>query len=221
MTRSTIPDGKQPLSRGRAANGRSTIYRDAEGVWHGQVSMGRSDDGKSVRRHVRGRTRTEVTTKVEGLEDERARSAGRPSSSQRQTVGQWLDEWLVIIQRTRKPKTHDTYTSLIRVHCRPLRRTPLTRVTVRDIDNLLHRVAQRAPQSAVSLHRVLRSAFNTALKRGLIAANPCAHAVVPRVQEAELVPYTLEECRRLLATALSWVIGLSLRLSREGAGHGV
>jgi len=117
------------------------------------------------------------------------------------TVGQWLDEWLVIIQRTRKLKTHDTYTSLIRVHCGPLRRTPLTGVTVRDIDDLLHRVARRAPQSAVSLHRILRSAFNTALKRGLVAANPCAHAVVPRVQEQELEPYSLEECRRLLVAA--------------------
>ncbi len=163
--------------------------------------MGRSDDGTPVRRHVRAKTRNEVTTKVRRLEAERALTAGRPTAGAHLTVGQWLDEWLVIIQRTRKPKTHDTYTSLTRVHCGPLRRTALTRVTVRDVDDLLHRVAQRAPQSAVSLHRVLRSAFNTALKRGLIVANPCAHAVVPRVQEQELEPYSLEECRRLLAAA--------------------
>ncbi len=183
--------------------------------------MGRSDDGTPVRRHVRAKTRNEVTTKVRRLEAERALTAGRPTAGAHLTVGQWLDEWLVIIQRTRKPKTHDTYTSLTRVHCGPLRRTALTRVTVRDVDDLLHRVAQRAPQSAVSLHRVLRSAFNTALKRGLIVANPCAHAVVPRVQEQELEPYSLEECRRLLTAAAKspntarWSVALALGL-RQG-----
>jgi len=142
------------VSRCRAANGRSTIYRDAQGTWHGQVSMGPTDNGKPVRRHVRGRSRSEVTAKVELLAAERTRSAGRPVSGQQVTAGQWLDEWLVIIQRTRKPKTHDTYTSLVRVHCGPLRRIPIPRLTVRDIDDLLHRAAQRSPQSAVLLHQM-------------------------------------------------------------------
>ncbi len=65
----------------------------------------------------------------------------------------------------------------------------LTRVSVRDIDDLLHRVWQRSPQSAASVHRILRSCFNTAVKRGLLVANPCTHAVVPRVVENELEPY--------------------------------
>jgi excisionase family DNA binding protein len=46
---------------GRTTNGRSSIHKGADGRWHGYVSMGRTDAGKPVRRHVRGRTRTEVT----------------------------------------------------------------------------------------------------------------------------------------------------------------
>ncbi|WP_137122301.1 hypothetical protein [Segeticoccus rhizosphaerae] len=133
-------------ARTRAANGRSSIQRDSDGRWHGYVSMGRTDAGKPVRRHVRGHTRQEVTEKVAALEAERARSAHRPSSNQQLTLGQWLDEWLVIIQRTRKPKTFDTYTSLVRVHCGPLRSRPLARIAVRDIDDLLYRVAGRSPK---------------------------------------------------------------------------
>ena len=50
---------------GRSADGRSSTYRDAEARWHGYVSMGLdADDGTPVRRHVRGRTRSEVTAKV-------------------------------------------------------------------------------------------------------------------------------------------------------------
>ena len=114
---------------------------------------------------MRGRTRTEVAEKVAAMESERARSGHRPSSNQRLTLGQWLDEWLVIIERTRKPKTFDNYTSLVRAHCGPLRSKPLARIAVRDIDDLLYRVAERFPQSAVALHRILRSAMNTAVKR--------------------------------------------------------
>lgn len=188
--------------------------------------MGQTDDGTPVRRHVRGGTRREVTEKVASLEAERARSAHRPSSNRQLTVGEWLDEWLVMIQRTRKPKTHDTYTSLLRVHCGPIRKTPLVRLAVRDIDDLLYRVAQRSPQSAISLHRILRSAFGTALKRGLVTANPCTHAVVPRVQENELEPYGLEECRRILLAAAElpnsarWSVALALGL-RQGEALGL
>jgi integrase len=188
--------------------------------------MGRTDAGKPVRRHVRGRSRQEVTEKVAALEAERARSAHRPSSNQQLTLGQWLDEWLVIIQRTRKPKTFDTYTSLVRNHCGPLRSSPLARIAVRDIDDLLYRVAGRSPQSAVSLHRILRSALNTAVRRGLLVANPCAHAVVPRVRETELEPYSLKDCRRILLAAAElpnrarWSVALALGL-RQGEALGL
>ena len=187
---------------------------------------GSTDAGKAVRRHVRGRTRTEVAEKVAALESERARSGHRPSSNQQLTLGQWLDEWLVIIQRTRKPKTFDHYTSLVRVHCGPLRSRPLARIAVRDIDDLLFRVAQRSPHSAVTLHRILRSAMNTAVKRGLLVANPCTHAIVPRVREAELEPYALEECRRILLAATElpngarWSVALALGL-RQGEALGL
>jgi len=188
--------------------------------------MGTTDAGKPIRRHVRGRTRTEVAEKVAALESERARSGHRPSPSQQLTLGQWLDEWLVIIGRTRKPKTFDNYTSLVRTHCGPLRSRPLTRVAVRDIDDLLYRVAEQFPQSALALHRILRSAMNTAVRRGLLVANPCTHAVVPRVRETELEPYALEECRRLLLAATGlpngarWSVALALGL-RQGETLGL
>ena len=211
---------------GRAANGRSSIYRGKNGHWQGYVSIGTTDAGKPIRRHVRGRTRTEVAEKVAVLESERARSGHRPSPSQQLTLGQWLDEWLVIIQRTRKPKTFDNYTSLVRTHCGPLRSRPLARIAVRDIDDLLYRVAERFPQSALALHRILRSALNTAVRRGLLVANPCTHAVVPRVCETELEPYALEECRRLLLAATElpngarWSVALALGL-RQGEALGL
>ena len=47
--------------RTHAPAGSSSIYQDKDGKWHGRVSMGVRDDGKPDRRHVRGKTRADVT----------------------------------------------------------------------------------------------------------------------------------------------------------------
>ncbi len=48
---------------GRASNGESTIYKGADGRWHGYVSVGFTLDGRLDRRHVSSKSRGVV---VEG-----------------------------------------------------------------------------------------------------------------------------------------------------------
>ena len=64
---------------GRASNGESTIYQDADGRWHGYVSVGFTLIGKPDRRHVTGKTRAVVVAKVRDLE--RKRDAGTINAS--------------------------------------------------------------------------------------------------------------------------------------------
>jgi integrase len=72
---------------GRSANGRSTLYEDKGGRWHGQVSMGRDMNGIAVRRHVSGKNKSLVTKKVKLLEAER--DSGKPAArSNRITLGE-------------------------------------------------------------------------------------------------------------------------------------
>src|SRR6476661_2561508 len=49
---------------GRASNGESTIYKGADGRWHGYVSVGYRLNGRPDRRHVTGGTRGVVVDKV-------------------------------------------------------------------------------------------------------------------------------------------------------------
>jgi integrase len=187
------------------------------------VTMGTGPDGRAVRRHHRGRTRAEVTEKVRALEAERDRSGGRatPTSG---TVGSWLAEWLTSIERTRKPKTYTGYESLIRCHTAPISGVILTKLTIRDIDNLLAGVD--APSVPGALHRCLRSAFNTAVKRGLLHTNPRTHATVPRYEEPEIEPLSIEEVRAVPTAAgetrmpTRWSVALALGL-RQGESLGL
>jgi integrase len=175
-----------------------------------------------VRRHVRGRTKATVTDRVTELEGQRRNTAQHAATNSRQTLGQWLDEWLVQIKRSRKPRTFTTYASLVRTHCAGVRDTKLTNVSVRQIDDLLDHVATTvSPTTAGNLHRTLRAAFSTAVRRGLIPANPCRYATVPRVAHAEVEPLTVSEVHRILGAAkrqrnaARWSVALALGL-RQG-----
>ncbi|GDY33449.1 hypothetical protein [Gandjariella thermophila] len=87
MARSTRNNGT------RNPNGASSIYQDKHGKWHGRVTVGVRDDGRPDRRHVRGKTKTEVVQKVRELE--RQRDAGRVKKPGRSwTVEKWLGHWL-------------------------------------------------------------------------------------------------------------------------------
>ncbi len=46
------------------AHGEGSIYRGADGRWHGSVDMGWRPDGRRHRRHVSAKTKTAVASKL-------------------------------------------------------------------------------------------------------------------------------------------------------------
>jgi integrase len=52
----------------KAANGRSSIHKRADGFRHGRVSFGQTVDGRRRRKHVQATTKREVAEKVARLE---------------------------------------------------------------------------------------------------------------------------------------------------------
>lgn len=79
------------MAAGRAANGRSSIYKGADGVWYGYVTMGTRPDGTPDRRKRRGKTRAEVTRKIAELEKARAEH-NAPAVGESQKLATWLTE---------------------------------------------------------------------------------------------------------------------------------
>jgi Phage integrase family len=90
----TPPEETTPRPRRtRNPNYRSTIYQTKDGYWHGRVTIGTRDDGRPDRRHVGGKTRSEVAKKVRALEREWDRGTLR-KTGERRTVGRWLTYWV-------------------------------------------------------------------------------------------------------------------------------
>lgn len=208
----------------RTANGRSSIYQDARGYWHGRVTVGEKEDGAPDRRHVGGRTKSEVTAKVRELERQRADQTVT-KAGERWTVAQWLEHWL---DRIAKPalrfRAWDAYRIAVRVHAIPaLGRHRLDKVKPDHLKALYNSMiaSGRSPATAHQVHRTLHAAFALAVEAGYMPRNPATGKIAPQVRKLKVRPYEAHEIRKLIDAALPqfggvrWIIALALGL-RQG-----
>jgi site-specific recombinase XerD len=212
----------------RKPNLRSSIfYSEADGQWHGWVTMGIKDDGSPDRRHRRGRTETAVTRKVRELERKRdqgnAGNAGRPP-----TVADWLQTWLTTIApRTASQGTIDsTYEPKVRRWIIPkLGKHRLDRLQAEHIDAFYIWLAEQelAPNTILQIHRILSRALKIAWKRGKITHNVAALVDAPTGEDVDIEPLSREEARRILAIAAKrrngarWSVALAVGIRQSEA----
>ena len=204
----------------RAANGRSTIYEGKDGWWHGRVSMGVGLDGRADRRHVRGKTKSEVAEKVRKLE--RARDDGVVSATGQTTLAEYLEQWIARKEKLQvvRPNTIDGYRNDL-VHVRvALPKVRLNQLRPDHVEHLWDCLVQRG-RKVGHTRRTLNAALNDAAKRGLIGRNPVELAMTPRETEAEVEPYGVDEMIAFLdaaqgaRNAVRWTVAMALGL-RQG-----
>jgi integrase len=208
----------------RAASGRSSIYQDARGYWHGRVTVGETDDGSPDRRHVGGKTKADVTARVRELESQREAQTVT-KAGQRWTVEQWLEHWLAEIAKPAlRHNAWDAYRIAVRVHAIPAfgsRR--LDKLRPDHLQALYNKMiaSGRSPSTAHQVHRTLRTAFGLAVESGYMSKNPATRKISPKVRKVKITPYDEDEIRKLIDAALTrfggvrWIIALALGL-RQG-----
>lgn len=208
----------------RNSDGRSTIYQGTDG-WHGYVTVGVKDNGRSDRRHVRGKTKASVTEKVRNLE--KKRDEGKvPKAGQTWRVDQWLNHWLenIVAPPAITENAWDAYAYAVRKHLAPgLGAHRLDKLEPEHLERLYRKMtkAGASPGNAHAVHRTVRAALNEALRRKHITENPATLARAPKVEETEIEPYSVNEIQNILKTAAErrnharWAIALALGL-RQG-----
>lgn len=212
----------------RTPNGASSIYLGKDGYWHGRVTVGVKDDGRPDRRHVMG-TQADVTRKVRALERQRdGGTVRKPGRSW--TVEKWLTHWVENIAAPFvKDNTISGYRVAVNVHLIPgIGKHRLDRLEPEHLEKLYVRMMRegKAAATAHQAHRTVRTALNEAVRRGHIGRNPATLAKAPRLIETEIEPYSVDEIRMLLKSALDgrngarWAVALALGL-RQGEALGL
>ncbi|MBE7190666.1 site-specific integrase [Jatrophihabitans endophyticus] len=201
--------------------GRSSIYREPDGSWRGEVSFGTDPGtGRRLRRKVRGRSRQAVTEKVRELECERDAGVHRPQSW---TVATWLAEWITGRELVVRPSTVQGYRSDTPHIVRTLGRIRIEALAAEQVE-AMYRDCLAAGLSTGTVHhirRTLSAAMSTAVDRGYLLRNPVRLAACPRYELPDVEPYTEDQARRLAVATLQtrngarWLTQLALGL-RQG-----
>jgi hypothetical protein len=147
----------------RAADGRSSIHRRADGTgWDGWISYGTdAATGKRLRRHVRGRTKAEVADKLKALEAARAR--GVISTGPDVTLNSYLAAWVKARDTVVRPNTLAGYrTDLKHVERSGVGNVKLQALTAEHVERVSPRprrrlrARDRRPRASHDLRRAQR-----------------------------------------------------------------
>lgn len=202
---------------GKRSNGEGTIVKRSDDRWAGAITL---PDGR--RKWLYGKTQQEVARKLAAVRHDR--DSGLPISTDRRTVGDYLESWLEMRKPSLRPSAHENYTWYCRQYIIPsIGQVPLAKLTGEHVQRLLSaRLSDGLALSTVRyIHAVLRNALNEAVSLGLIARNAALVVKKPRAPRIEMRCWDPEQARRFLAAARAdrlyalYVLALSTGL-REG-----
>lgn len=182
----------------RRSTGEGSLYRRKDGRWCGSAFT-RSADGKRTRAYVYASTQKQAREDLRAMLARSRRQVAEPD--RRRTVGAYLSNWAT--SREVRPRTRDSYEWIVGKHIVPDlgadRR--LVDVSVGDVRSLLARKRREglSPTTRRYVLRILRMALEQAVRDQVLEFNPATRVEMPRAEQFEVDPLTLEETRRFLS----------------------
>ena len=139
----------------RRGHSEGSIYKRADGRWVGVIHLGYAG-GRRRRKSIYGKTRQGVALRLAAAI--KARQDGLPLPSARETLRPFLEQWLTTVEPSLRPKTHRTYSDLVRLHIVPsLGAVRLATLEPRHLQQLYSDLGQGlSPMSIRHVHAVLR-----------------------------------------------------------------
>jgi len=186
----------------RSAQGGGSIRQRPNGRWEARYTVGRDPGtGKQIQRSVYGSTQKEVRQKLAQITA--ALDSGTYQAPNKIIVSAWMTEWLSTFCANKgKPLTFQSYTAIIKNHITPaFGAVELQAVKGTHSQRLYNSMieAGRSGKTVKNVSAVLHKAFSVALKQGLISANPCDAAELPKAERKEIHPLADKEIPLFLA----------------------
>lgn len=182
---------------GRRGNGEGSIVKRGDDRWMARITL---EDGS--RKTFYGKTYQEAREKLD--EAKYNVRQGLPLLDERQTLGDYLDSWLVTKRPTAEPSYWERCEQYVRLHIKPtLGRVPLTRLSQQQLNTLYAQklAVGMAPRTVRHLHATIHVALEDALRMDLVMRN-VAHLVrPPKTPYLEMQVYTPEQAVQLLQAA--------------------
>lgn len=217
---------------GKRGNGEGTILKVREGRWEGRIVVGKTDDGKYIRRKVVAPTRNELTNRMRQAVTDA--DAGITPVRRDLSVEAFLKDWLDnVLPGTVRDVTAAQYRQVVTLYINPrIGRKKLRTLTASDVSSMLRDMAKPTEgrpegysHTARRLARsVLRRAIRYAEQQGLVQRNVAAIAAGPTKEQTEGRAMTPAEVTKFVAAvrgdrleaAFVMALGCGLRVSELG-----
>ena len=200
----------------RRANGEGNIRKRKDGRWEGRYTAGYDPDtGKRIIKNVLGKTQAEAKAKLAAAQQECEMLD--VTRTDEYTVATWLRNWYELYaQPNIRTATADRYKLMIETYTIPrIGKIKLKKLTSRDLQKLYkdlmehgrvnHRSGHGDPglssTTVRSVHLMLHSAFERAVKERLIPRNPTDDCIAPKVQKVEMKTLRPEHLKSYLDAA--------------------
>lgn len=203
-------------ANGKAVKRRPAHDKSCKAPWAYSINRGMVA-GTRKRQVVTARTKTELDAKVAAAKE----AAGMGVSPTAQTVGQWLDYWMVRVAPKRgksglRDRTLRGYQGYVDSYLKPcLGHIPLQDLTADHIEQLhdwmqtldkarLPRGRGAGPLSDTTIrqaHTILRASLGDALARRKIVYNPAAVVKAPQADDNPYDHLDLDQAKRVLKAA--------------------
>jgi integrase len=131
---------------------------------------------------------------------------GQLADSGKRTVGQWLDEWLVLKKPQVEMRTYDVWESHVRLHLKPtIGRTPLGKLRPAHVASMYSTLEEQgvSPAMRKKIGTTLTMALKDAVRMQYVASNHATAIKKPKVTEPDIHPLDADQARAfLMATAV-------------------
>lgn len=174
----------------KRANGEGTIKKRKNGTWEAQITIGKDENGKPIRKSVYGKTQKEVSQKMTAIVSDL--NNGLFVSPDDITVGQWFDIFLSDYNKGVKASTLANYEYQVRQNIKPtIGNVRLQKLTAPMIQRLYNdKLETLSAKSIKNLHGFLHKGLNQAVMCQYLKANPALACQLPRVEKKEMKTLT-------------------------------
>lgn len=181
----------------KRGNGEGSISQRPNGLWQGQISLGRDEEtGKTKRATFYGKTRREVANKIsDALADQQ-----KGEFIEKNTVkfNHYLKLWLKNKETSLSKNTISKYKSLSENHIeKPLGNIELQKLTRQDIQDLINS-SKLSPKSLAEIHMIVKNVIELALEDGTVRKNVCRKIQMPVIKEKQIKILTPKQISAIL-----------------------
>lgn len=181
---------------GKRGNGEGSIFQDKNGRWRGVITMEINANGTQKKKIFYGKTRKEVSEKVnQALANIKNHNC---IESSKMLLSEWLSHWLsTYALHDLRQSTYVSYETYIRGHILPLLgNIPLSKLEPSRIQEFYNFKLQKGrldgkggldPKTIRNLHNMLHKALEQAVQLNLIPRNPCNATTLPKKRKKRCV----------------------------------